>query len=115
MSELQRIVDSYPGEHLNPKIKCVDGFILSVQASDRHYCTPRPASEGWIPIGNDRPRADYAAFTAVEVGFPSARPEPWAEWEQYCESPDDPTETVYAFVPVELVARTIEMHGGEKP
>jgi len=47
-------------------IVCADGVTLSVQATNSHYCTPR---------------TDYGPYSAVEVGYPSARPP--GEWERY--------------------------------
>ena len=80
-----------------PRIVCEDGFRLSVQAGELLYCSPR---------------IDAGPWSAVEVGFPSARPEPWAEWLEYCEDPDRPTNTVYGYVPLTLVEALIESHGG---
>lgn len=93
-----------------PPVVCADGFTMSVQASSFHYC---------------HPRVDDAAFyTHYEVGFPSEREAlllPFME-RQY-EYPDeggegvdvtDPTNTVYAGVPVEVVAAVIQKHGGLK-
>ncbi len=78
-------------------VVCADGFTVSVQGHPLLYCSPK----------------EYGAvYTAVECGYPSERPEPWDEWQRYCESPDDPTETVYAYVPVGLVSALIESHGG---
>ena len=74
---------------------CADGFSMSVQAHDGSYCHPR--------------RGGAEIYESVEVGFPSA-PEPLLmEW---AESPDEPTETVYGWVPVDVVRRVIEKHGG---
>lgn len=78
------------------RVRCADGFHMSVQTGRTHYCTPRD---------NDGP------WTHVEVGFPSARAE---QLMPYCEDPNDPTETVYACVPVELVVAVIDEHGGFK-
>lgn len=91
-------------------IVCVDGFKLSVIAGAGAYCSPRPSlHDGDVPV-------DFAGpFSQVEVGYPSERPEPWSEWERYCESPGSPTDTVYGYVPVKLVRALIESHGGEKP
>jgi hypothetical protein len=33
---------------------------------------------------------------------------------EYAEDPDNPTNTVYGFVPIELVEQLIENHGGIK-
>lgn len=88
-------------------IECRDGFRVSVIAGFGCYCLPR---HGWGGASED-----YSGpYHAVEVGFPSARPEPWDEWRQWVEDEDEPTETVYSFVPVEAVRRLVELHGGEK-
>lgn len=79
-----------------PHIACVDGFSLSVQANYGAYCEPRQNIGPW---------------TTVEVGFPSERPDAIMG---YCENPDDPTETVYGYVPVEMVDALIDSHGGIK-
>lgn len=80
---------------VRPQILCADGTTLSVQASAGHYCTPRDI-EG--------------PYTAVEVGFPSA---PWPEAVEYKEDVSvADCDTVFAFVPVELVEAYIEAHGG---
>lgn len=75
-------------------IRCADGLEMSVQASTTHYCSPRNGIGPW---------------TAVEVGFPSQRVE---ELMEYAENPDEPTKTVYGWVPVEVVERIVEAHGG---
>lgn len=76
------------------RIECVDGFSLSVQASAAHYCTPRTNEGPW---------------TAVEVGYPSASPELILE---FAEDSENPTGTVYPFVPIGLVEQLIALHGG---
>lgn len=78
------------------RVECTDGFNISVQASRYTYCSPREDGGPW---------------TQVECGFPSATPEFIME---YCEDPDRPTETVYGYVPVELVDQLIAHHGGIK-
>jgi hypothetical protein len=106
----------------NPNwIDCADGFRVSVLAGGGVYCVPRPAlcacgiGEEPYPFMDGGTPHDYPGpYTRVEVGFPSARPEPWAEWSLYAESPDDPQESVYGNVPVELVRALIASHGGEK-
>ncbi|MFA5377810.1 MAG: hypothetical protein WC455_18815 [Dehalococcoidia bacterium] len=86
----------FTGINIRPKIECADGLILSVQASHGHYCTPRE---------------DEGPYTAVEVGYPS---EAIPEFMEYCESPERPTDTVYGWVPFEVVEAVIEKHGGAK-
>ena len=83
-----------------PKLICMDGFSISVQASRLHYCIPRD---------------DTGPYTHVECGYPS---EEVQELLEYKDSPDDPpTRTVYAYVPIQLVCDIINSHGGleEKP
>ena len=81
----------------NPVIRCLDGFSMSVQASRTHYCLPR--------------QDNAETYEEVEVGFPSQEEElltPWAEL------PDDValTETIYPYVPVDVIATVILRHGG---
>ena len=73
-------------------IVCGDGFEVSVQAGRFIYCTPRQHQGPW---------------THVECGFPSAVV---LEWMEYAEDPGRPTETVYAQVPIDVVARTLLDH-----
>ena len=107
--------------HEDSLITCADGFTVSVIAGGGTYCTPRPAFCS-CAFGLDNPIITMASrvshdypgpYTEVEVGFPSARPEPWEQWAEYVENPDIPTETIYSFVPVELVETLIVSHGGE--
>ena len=79
-------------------IMLADGESISVQASEVSYCTPRE---------------DVAAWQAVECGFPSFHPSP--KLMEYCENPERPTETIYAYVPVDIVLAEIEAHGGIDP
>jgi hypothetical protein len=80
-----------------PQIVCADGFTLSVQASKYHYCSPRDSFGPW---------------TSVEVGFPSEKVDAFMP---YCDGDEsDPTDTVYGWVPMFLVAETIGAHGGFK-
>ena len=80
-------------------LHCNDGFSMSVQAHGGAYCSPR----------TDPAYTDY--YFKVEVGFPSEREELLME---YVEDYDNPTCTVYAYVPVEVVQEVIEKHGGIK-
>lgn len=89
------IVESVAGFITRDWVKCKDGFEVSVQASRSHYCIPRD--------GN-------GVYTHVEMGFPSEYM--GHEFQQYAEDPDSPTDTVYFCVPVEMIDRLIESHGG---
>lgn len=92
-------------------ITCTDGFTLSVLAGDGCYCTPIPSA--FNNLGEVA--QDYAGpYTEVEVGVPSEKPTPWYQWVKYAQTPTKPTETVYAYVPVEMVRALIEHHGGER-
>lgn len=83
---------------IRSRITCNDGFSMSVQASEFHYCVPR----------KNLPNGDYEA---VEIGFPSEDEELIAE---YAEDSSNLTETVYGWVPVEIVDKVIEKHCGMK-
>ncbi|MHC3427237.1 hypothetical protein [Streptomyces sp. DT18] len=97
------------------RIRCADGFSLSVIAGAGAYCHPFPGlARSWADDSVYTVPADYPGpYTKVEVGFPSERPEPWSDWAEYAEDPDEPTETVYGYVPVETVRALIDSHGGE--
>ena len=93
------ISDTYSIKKLAGHITCKDGTTLSVQASSMHYCRPRD---------NDGP------YSHVEVGFPSiAPPETWREYYDGNWTQENATESVYGYIPVELVHKYIESHGGE--
>lgn len=81
------------------EVACVDGFTVSVIAGPGAYSTPRAAQ---------------GPYEALEVGYPSERPEPWDKWSKYAEQANAPTETVYGWVPVALVRDLIAAHGGER-
>lgn len=82
---------------IRPRIICEDGFSISVQASSNHYCDPR----------SDLP----CEFKKVELGYPSAVE---SSILKYAEDPDTPTDTVYGFVPVNVVNKILKKHGGIK-
>ena len=77
------------------RVVCADGFSMSVQASAYNYCQPQ------------EPAADR--YETVEIGFPTVK-EPMLM--PYAETPENPTDTVYAYVPVEVVTNVIIKHGG---
>ena len=83
------------GSNRNRQVVCADGFTMSVQAFAGGYCTPRID-------GADK-------YEEVEVGYPSHREELLMAW---AEEPDKPTQTVYAYVPVQVVTNVIAKHGG---
>lgn len=75
-------------------IKCADGLEFSAQASELHYCSPRK---------------NLGPYTAVEIGFPTQKVE---EFMPHAEDADNPTGTVYGWVPVEVVEQVVMNHGG---
>ena len=77
------------------KVVCADGFTMSVQASAWNYCQPQ---------ANTAPK-----YESVEVGFPSVKEPMLMPW---VEDSSDPTDTVYAYVPVEIVTNVLVKHGG---
>ncbi len=79
----------------NKEVVCADGFKMSVQAHDGAYCIPRTN-------GAEK-------YSQVEIGFPSQQEELIMPW---CEAPDEPTDTVYGYVPVDVVTNVIVKHGG---
>ena len=81
-------------KELTPAVVCSDGFRMSVQASEYAYCYPRE---------NTGPHYEF------EVGFPSEKEELLMEW---AETPEAPTETVYGYVPADVIDEVIKKHGG---
>jgi hypothetical protein len=80
-----------------PRIECENGLSMSVQASEFAYCQPRE---------NEGP------YTHVEVGFPNREV---AALMPYIEMSDgDPTESVYPWVPIEVIVKIIEEAGGAR-
>lgn len=95
--EVNKLLGGAP-RHLHhvPTIMCADGFRMSVQASEFHYCSPRDSIGPW---------------GLVEVGFPTERVDAFMPFFDGREG-DDPTGTVYGYVPIRVVAQAIVDHGG---
>lgn len=79
---------------LNSSVVCADGFRMSVQANSTAYCDPRD---------------NVGPYTSAEIGFPN-REEPMLK--QWAEDPQNPCETVYAWVPRDVILAVIARHGG---
>lgn len=77
-----------------PRVRCADGYTVSVQAGVGMYSVPRAACEEYV---------------AVELGYPSM---PDEELRPYAENEDDLCASVYCFVPVDLVDSVLQKHGG---
>lgn len=84
------------GFRLAKKITLVDGTVLSVQASEGHYCEPRKT-------------IDYKDYNTFEIGFPSIV---FKELLCYAEDSTTPTDTVYGYVPKEVIESIIVSCGG---
>ena len=85
-----------------PVIICKDGFSVSVQAGRYFYCKPRDITK----------TLRSAEYTSWELGFPNAEEELLQE---YAEDLDNLTETVYGYVPAEVVMQVFRKHGGLHP
>ena len=79
----------------NKRIVCADGFTMSVQAHEGAYCTPRISGA--------------SVYTEAEVGYPN-RYEPLLM--QWCEDDTRPCDTVYGYVPRQVIMMVIAKHGG---
>lgn len=77
-----------------PRITLADGTTMSVQAGEWAYCLPR---------------TNYGPYSHVEIGFPSKTLGALAK---YAETPEDPLETVYGYVPIDELADEILLRGG---
>lgn len=80
---------------VRPHIHCKDGFSISVQGgTEFHYCVPRKHCN---------------QYECVELGYPSAVD---TLIEEYAEDPFNMTDSVFGYVPIEIVEALIEKHGG---
>ena len=81
-----------------PAVHCADGFWMSVQATEGHYCEPRITS-----------REAPCPYTKWEVLARDRDPmlEPFFGWE------DDDGACFYKFVPTEVIEAIVEKHGGD--
>lgn len=84
------------GMQLARRLVLADGTQLSVQAGDGAYCEPRKT----MP---------YFLYESFEIGFPSSV---IPEISKFAENEDDLTETVYPYVPVDVVRSVINARGG---
>ena len=84
----------YEIQENRPRLYCNDGYSISVQASAFHYCSPR------LNGAQD--------YKSVELGFPNMEDELINEYAEGL----DYTDTVYGYVPIEIIEKLIEKHGG---
>lgn len=81
---------------VRPSITCKDGYNVSIQAGWGWYCSPRED----LKNGN---------YKSVELGFPNKIDD---ELIPYAEDKDNLSHTVYGYVPIEIIAKVLEKHGG---
>lgn len=82
------------------RIVFANGESVSIQAGCACYCHPR----------RDSVRGSYSYYSEFELGFPSVKPND--EIMQYAEQREIPTDTVYGYVPVQLIVDWINENGG---
>ena len=82
------------GDYMMTQLICNDGFEMSVQASHYHYCSPKNVK---------------GPYSTVEIGFPNEEEELLVA---YAEDVNDLTGTVYGYVPIDVVDKVVEKHGG---
>lgn len=87
---------------LFPRIICKDGFSVSVQANEYAYCSPRHTFDV----------QGYSQYYSMELGFPTAGDDSLTQYMDGDPETTDPTNTVYGYVPAEVVDALIEKHGG---
>ena len=75
-------------------VECKSGFSISIQAGKQNYCSPKSVS---------------GPYFEVELGFPSAYDSLIID---YAEDPNNPTNTVYGYVPSRVVWELLSKHGG---
>ena len=78
----------------NPRVFCKDGFIMSVQAGQSLYSTPKDEAD---------------KYEEVEVGYPSTEE---SLITSYAEDKENLCGTVYGYVPCSIIDKVIEKHGG---
>jgi len=80
---------------VRPRVTCADGFSISIQGgTSTHYCSPRETCN---------------VYHEVELAFPSEIV-PDLLW--FAEMYGQPTDSIYGYVPIELVEEVISNHGG---
>lgn len=82
---------------ITARLLLADGTSLSIQASDGHYCAPRCDMN------------EFSEYHEFEIGFPSSH---IAEIETYKDGTDEQQQSVFGYVPVEVINSLIEARGG---
>lgn len=81
---------------VRPRAICKDGFSISIQCSNRHCCWPKPTDIH--SVANN--------LETVELGWPNTGGKELDSINQYFDA------GVYLYVPIELVEKLIQTHGG---
>lgn len=84
-----------------PRLVLADGTSMSVQYHWSSYCSPRPEVEEKV--------SSSVSVLSAEIGFPSRE---ISEIMEYAEDRENPTDTVYGYVPVRLINSVIAAAGG---
>ena len=82
-----------------PAIICADGFSVSIQGGFGLYSDPREAVPG-------------KRYKELELGFPSKSDSLIQKYMEVYKENHCPTDAVYPFVPVDVIAQLIRKHGG---
>lgn len=80
--------------HIRNRVYCKDDYNISMQGNEGSYSSPKMLSE---------------VYSSMELGFPSEEDELINE---YAEETGNYTETVYGYVPFDVIEKLIEKHGG---
>jgi hypothetical protein len=93
-----KVDESTDFKPLIKRLELADGESVSVQTGRTHYCSPRDNHGPWY---------------TVEVGYPSV--DPGEKWKEYFDGDwdtQDHTDSVYGYVPINMVVDFINEHGG---
>lgn len=90
---------SEDASYMSKRVELNSGLTLSIQASEYHYCEPR------------KNLTDKSGYSMFEIGFPSAEIDLISH---LAEDPSYLTQTVYPYVPREIVETIISDNGGIK-
>jgi hypothetical protein len=82
------------GNWFRARFELDNGMSVSIQASEGHYSAPRISG------------LDATEYTQFELGYPDFCPPDYIL--EYAEDKDDTTETVYPYVPYELIQKMLE-------
>lgn len=119
LKETIRIISLAPDcyfQECRPRIVCNDGYSVSVRADQYVPCMPQYTQwqneDGWqvMSLEENFKTDHYTPYESVEIDYLSEEDELLNE---YAEA-DKYKGIVYPFVPVEVVEKLIEKHGGFK-